>query len=138
MKKFDTGAFCIECASDVVRGDVIVFSESTAPGRPAHQRSPFMRTIAAQVLADDYGRGMIHHSLSLKVLACESHSPVAPGHTIQRRLESLAKCGVKRKPWDDESKRPGASKAPNRAGASALEVGGDSWGWSFENRDDEA
>lgn len=116
--KIDKGEFGIECEGNVKVGDVILWAESTAPGRPAHQRSPFMRTIVAEVLSDSYGRGLVHHSFSLRVLASEGHAPLAPGHTIQRRVESIDRCGVRRRPWTDESQRPGAQKT--RAGASAF------------------
>lgn len=99
----------IDCASDVCKGDVILFEEGVFGGsfrKPKHLGD---RWILGEIVSDSYGQAKQQHTFSIRLIRCggeqaEEVRAVAKrnGGVIKRKGRNVYRNGCKRAPWPDE------------------------------------
>ena len=114
-----THTYSIPCTGDAVVGDRVRFDEAVFGG--SHRRPTFqgVRTIEAEIVADNYGAEKQQHTFSMVVLTCSGVSPIEPGKRIRRKGRNVYRRSTWRALWADESAREQAAREKHARGEAA-------------------
>ncbi len=96
-------SFTIPCKGDIVKDDIIRFTEDAYDGRRKPPRWLGKRMITAEVISRRIKDGNM--TLTLRVISCVGTWIVKPDTEITRPLHTVARSDVMRVPWDDEAER---------------------------------
>jgi len=103
--------FSISCKADIVRGDIIRFTEDVYNGHIKPPRRIGKRTVSAEIKSlRAYGQNTM---LLMRVIECGGVWELEPDTEIRRTLRSVSRQEVLRVPWDDEASRTLAKSQPS-------------------------
>ena len=98
------------CTGDVVKGDIILFTESVFGGsfrKPVHLGE---RKILAEVMQESYGAGKQQHTFTLRLIRCtgfdasEVRKKAKKNGTLRRKGRNIYRNGTLRAPRDQEER----------------------------------
>lgn len=112
----------IDCTGDVVKGDIIKFTEGVFVGNYRNSVYTGDRTITAEVTNDSYGADKQQHTFSLLIIRSEGEDPLQPGQKTRRKGRNVYRNGTERAKWKDESQRREAADEKHGRGDAARAV----------------
>ena len=95
--------FSIVCKGDIVKGDIIRFTEDAYDGRRNPPRWLGKRNVTAEITGIRPNNG--DPMLMMKVIACVGAWELKPDAEICRTLKAIARSDAKRAPWENDDER---------------------------------
>ena len=103
--------FSIACKDDIIKGDIIRFTEDVYNGRVKPPRRIGKRTVSAEVKSlRASGQNTM---LLMRVIECGGVWELEPDSEIRRTLKNIARQDVMRVAWTDEASRDLIKQQPN-------------------------
>lgn len=91
----------VPCTGDVVRGDVIKWTEAVFGGSFRKPKFLGERTITGLVINDSYGAQKQQHTFTIEVMESMGQDPPEPGKTINRKGRNVYRNGTISHVWVD-------------------------------------
>jgi len=111
-----------DATGDVVRGDVVRFTEAVFSGSFRSPKYAGNRTIVAEILRESYGAGKQQHTFTFRVVESSGVQPLVAGVETRRKGRNLYRNGIERQLWTDEAVRAQIAGEKHLRGSVAHQV----------------